>query len=410
MGRSLQWPAIARLRQDQARYRWYALGITTFTQAASVAVTSAVGPIAPLLQQEFAISRAEVGLIQTALYLSATWAALVGGRAADRLGERRVLIVSGLITGAAALAAASVGPFWAFLLVALVLGLGTGIQNPAGSAAVMRWFPPQRRGLAMGIRQTGVPVGGVLAATIWPAVAAVWGWRASYVLAAGMALLGTVLIGLAYFDPTREGGPGASPLRPLRDLMTDRRLWLLGLIYNGQIFAQYATTVYFVLFLHEALALPLVLASGLLALVNLVAIGARIGWGLTSDSLFGGARRPVLVVIILLTLASMLAAAGLSPGTPVPLVIGVAILLGLGAYSWTGIYGTLTIEVAGRASAASAVAWVHVLGGVGSFGGPPLFGYLVDRTGSYRVAWLAAGVAVLVGLVATLRVREERGG
>ena len=262
----------------------------------------------------------------------------------------------------------------------------------------------------MGIRQTGVPVGGVLAATIWPLAAAVWGWRASYVLGAGMALLGTVLISLAYFDPTREGGPGASPLRPLRDLMTDRRLWLLGLIYNGQIFAQYATTVYFVLFLHEALALPLVLASGLLALVNLVAIGARIGWGLTSDSLFSGARRPVLVVIILLTLASMLAAAGLSPGSPVPLVIGVAILLGLGAYSWTGIYGTLTIEVAGRASAASAVAWVHVLGGLGSFGGPPLFGYLVDRTGSYRVAWLAAGVAVLVGLVATLRVREERGG
>ena len=104
----------------------------------------------------------------------------------------------------------------------------------------------------------------------------------------------------------------------------------------------------------------------------------------------------------------MLFAAALPPGAPRPLAIVLAILLGVAAFSWTGIYGTLTIELAGPASAASAIAWVHVLGAVGSIGGAPLFGYLVDRTGSYRVAWLAAALAVLVGLVAALRVREER--
>ena len=404
----LDWPVLRRLRNDQSRYRWFALGITTFTQAASAAVTSAIGPVAPLLQKEFAISRAEVGLAQTALYLSATWAAMAGGRAADRIGERRVLIVSGLVTGIAALSATFVGSFAIFLLVAFALGLGTGIQNPAGSAAVMRWFPPRRRGFAMGVRQTGVPVGGVLAATIWPWAAIMWGWRASYALAGVMALLGTALIGLCYFDPTRGDGLGLAPVRALRDLMADRRLWLLAVTYNGQIVAQYASNVYFVLFLHEALGLSLIPASGLLALINVVAIGARIGWGLVSDAYFEGARRPVLLIIILLTLASMLLAAALPPGAPRPLAIVLAILLGVAAFSWTGIYGTLTIELAGPASAASAIAWVHVLGAVGSIGGAPLFGYLVDRTGSYRVAWLAAALAVLVGLVAALRVREER--
>ena len=405
MAPSPAWPGLARLRDDQARYRWYALGVTTFTQAASAAVTSAIGPIAPLLMAHFAIGRAEVGLIQTSVFLSATWSALVGGRLADRAGERSALIASGLITGCGALGASLVGPFWAFLVAAFVLGLGTGVQNPAGSAAVMRWFPPRRRGFAMGIRQTGVPVGGVLAATVWPVVATAYGWRATYALAGVMALLGTALIAATYFDPRRDGAH-VGALRSLRDFMIDRRLWLLALAYNGQIVAQYSVTVYLVLFLHEAVGFSLIAASGLLALVNAAAIGGRIGWGLASDALFGGARRPVLLIIIVLTLGGMLMAAALPSGAPLGLAVALAILLGLSAFSWTGMYGTLTIELAGSASAASAVAWVHLLGGVGSLGGPPLFGYLVDHTGSYRIAWLAAALAVLVGLMATLALRE----
>lgn len=401
------WPSLARLRKDQARYRWYALGLTTFTQAASAAVTSALGPIAPLLMAQFAIGRTEVGLVQTSVYLSATWSALVGGRLADRVGERSALIVAGLITGCGALGAGFAGPFWAFLTAAFVIGLGTGVQNPAGSAAVMRWFPPRRRGFAMGIRQTGVPVGGVLAATVWPWVATAWGWRVSYRLAGVMALVGTALLAVSYFDPRRESGPGAA-VRSLPDLMRDRRLWLLAVTYNGQIVAQYSATVYLVLFLHEVLGLSVIAASGLLALVNVVAIAGRIGWGLASDALFGGARRPVLLIIIVLTLGGMLLAAALPATAPLGAAIVLAAVLGLSAFSWTGIYGTLTIELAGSASAASAVAWVHLLGGVGSLGGPPLFGFLVDYTGSYRIAWLAAAVAVLIGLVATLALREGR--
>jgi sugar phosphate permease len=401
------WRPLARLRRDQARYRWYALGVTTFTQAAASAVTSALGPIAPLLMTEFAISRAQVGLVQTSMYLSGTWSAMVGGRIADRAGERSALIASGLITAAASVAAGLVGPFWAFLAVAFVVGIGTGVQNPAGSAAVMRWFPPRRRAFAMGIRQTGVPVGGVLAATAWPWVATTWGWRTAYILAGVMAFLGTALIASSYWDPEREGSSGAAT-RSMRDLMSDRRLWLLALTYNGQIAAQYSVTVYFVLFLHEALDLPLIAASGLLAVVSMTAIGGRIGWGLISDSWFNGARRPVLAIIALLTLISMLTAAALPSHAPRGLALLLAVMVGLTAFSWTGIYGTLAIELAGRASAASAVAWVHLLGGVGSLGAAPLFGYVVDHTGSYRIAWLVVAVAVLVGLISALCLREDR--
>jgi sugar phosphate permease len=163
-----------------------------------------------------------------------------------------------------------------------------------------------------------------------------------------------------------------------------------------------------VLFLHEALDLPLIAASGLLGVVSLVAVGGRIGWGLLSDGAFGGARRPVLILIALSTLASVLTAAALPSHAPRGLAVLLAIMLGATAFSWTGIYGTLAIELAGPASAASAVAWVHLLGGVGSLGAAPLFGYVVDHTGSYRFAWLIVAAAVLVGLASALRLREER--
>lgn len=389
------------------RYRWWALGITTFTQAASVAVTGAIGPLAALLQADFGIEKAQVGLITTSIYLSATAAALIGGRAADQVGERQVLIVSALVAGLATLVAAAIGPYWGFLFACFFIGFGTGIQNPAGSAAIIRWFPQRRRGFAMGIRQTGVPFGGILAATVWPVVALAWGWRASFAFAGLVALIGAALIFLAYRDPIRAPGTESGGPRSLGDIVRDRRLWLLALTYNGQIVAQFSANVYFVLFLQEWLGLPLPFAASLLAAVNLVAIGGRIGWGALSDLRFGGARRPVLLIIIGLTLAGLIGAAILPRDAPAALAILLAAVLGVSAFSWTGIYGTLVIETAGRNSAATAVAWVHVLGGAGSLFGPPLFGLIVDRTGTFQPAWIFAAVAVAVGLVATWRVRER---
>jgi sugar phosphate permease len=380
--------------------------VTTFTQAASAFVIAIIGPLAPLLQSDFGISRAQVGLMQSAVYVSATFCSLVGGRLADSLGERFVLILSGAITGAAALLFAGVGVFPTAILTGFVLGLGTGMQHPAGSVAIMRWFPIRWRGFAMGIRQTGVPVGGVLSATLAPIVALTWGWRGAYVLAGAFALTGTALILLTYWDPKRETGPGAAPMRAMRDIMRDRTLALIALVYNAQVAAQYAVTVYFVLFLHEALGLSLVAASSVLAVVNVAAIGARMGWGFVSDAVFGGARKPVLLIIIALTFVSVLTAALLPRETPMPVIVLVALMLGATAYSWTGIYTALTVEVSGAASAATAIAWVHVLGGFGSFGGAPLFGLLVDRTGSYRVAWLLVAAVVTTGFVAAWRVRE----
>jgi predicted MFS family arabinose efflux permease len=402
---------LERASQQAARYRWYALAITTFCQAAAVSISLAAGPLAPLLQEDLHISRAEVGLVGTAIWISSTSVALIGGRAADRVGERRVLLVSGLLSGLAALAIARAGEYWTYLAFCFLLGIGNGVQNPAGSAAIMRWFPPRQRGFAMGIRQTGVPIAGILSAIIWPAVALAHGWRAAYLLGGLAALVSAALIFGGYFDPPRPAGAERQPPTPFASLLRDPRVRWLALIYNGQVMAQFCASTYFVLFLHEVLEIPLVAASALLALINGVAIAARIAWGSFSDRRFGGQRRPVLRIVVGLTLIGTLAAAALPPGAPaavaLPLAFALACLLGVSAFAWTGILGTLVIESVGRHSAATAIAVVSALGSPGSLVGPPLFGLIVDQTGSYRLAWLAVAAPVAAGLLALRRVGEQ---
>jgi predicted MFS family arabinose efflux permease len=396
-----------RMSHQADRYRWYALGLTTLGQAAANILSASFGPIAPLLQADLRISRAEIGLIATAISLTAAPSALFGGRAADRVGERQVLILSGLVTAFAALAIARSGGFWGLVASCLVLGLGNGVQNPAGSAAIMRWFPPRQRGVAIGIRQTGVPLGGILAASVAPALAFAYGWRTAYVAGGLVAFVGTALIFVAYHDPPRTTHTGPVALRSFRDLAYDKQIWWLSLIFNCQLFTQSAVTTYFVLFLHEALGTPVVVAAALLAVVNGAAMVARIGWGLLSDRHFGGRRRPVLLILVSLTVCGTLGAAVMPPQTPWLLTAGLAVLLGSSAFAWTGVLGTLVIETAGRESAGSAISVVQVLATPAALLGPPFFGFLTDQTGSYRAAWLALALTGTLGLVAVRQVTED---
>jgi predicted MFS family arabinose efflux permease len=398
---------LQRVSQQSERYRWYALGVTTFCQAAGNTLSSGFGPLAPFLQADFQISRTAVGLITTAMSLTAAPAALFGGRAADRVGERRVLLLSGFSAALAALAIAWSGGFWGLLAGCFVLGFGSGTQNPAGSAAIMRWFPHRQRGFAMGIRQTGVPLGGILAASVAPLLALTYGWRTAYALGGLYAFVGVALMFVAYYDPPRKAAVGAPALRSFRELAGDKQLWWLGLLFNCQLFTQQAVTTYFVLFLHEALDTPVVGAAALLAVINGVAMIGRIGWGLVSDRQFQGRRRPVLLIIVLLTLCSDLCAAALPPHTPIGLVVGLAVLLGASAFAWTGLVGTLVIETAGHESAGSAISLVQVLATPASLLGPPLFGFLTDLSGSYRTAWLALAFLCALGLFVLGMVKED---
>lgn len=132
--------------------------------------------MAPVIQRELDLSATEVGLVMTAYYCGQAIWSLPAGALVDRIGVGRSLIgaMIGIALGTIVVAAA---PNLTFILFGMLLmGSGYSFTNPSTAKGVYDWFPQHRRATAMGAKQTGVPLGGVIAAG-FGALAATIDWR-----------------------------------------------------------------------------------------------------------------------------------------------------------------------------------------------------------------------------------------
>lgn len=366
----------------------------------------AVAPLAPLLRDALGLSRAQVGLFLPAVYLGGVLMSLPAGWLTDHLGVRTTLTgglaLTGLMVGAAAWAPTLPLTLGGFFLA----GLGFAVVNPTTGKAIIERFPTRERGLAMGVKQTGLTLGGVAAALSLPAIGLDRGWRAALTVAAAASLAGAAVVLLGY--RSRPGTPpalAADRPRLLELAPFLRRPPFLVLLASGFALSinQSSLLAYFALFARESQGLGVVAAGGLLALAQTGGTLARLAWGVVSDRLFGGRRRPGLVLNATVGAAmSLLFASGLQ--LPGPAASIAAVLAGAGAFGWVGLYLALAAEVGGPRHAglltgiAVACAWSGVLVG------PPLFGGLLEATGGYRWPWLLLAATGLAAATALHRI------
>ena len=92
--------------------------------------------------------------------------------------------------------------------------------------------------------------------------------------------------------------------------------------------------------------------------------------------------------------------------TPSWLVFGVAGILGCVAMGWVPLEGVLRAEIAGREATGTVMTVGITVMSLGSVFGPPLFGYLADATGSFRLPWTVLGGASCLSLLFMATVRE----
>ena len=263
--------------------------------------------LAPQLRGEYGLSLGEVGAVLSAAWLGAFLTLLPWGLAADRYGDRLVLSL-GLLAAGVCLVAAAFAPSFGVLLALLTLSGATGASvNSASGRAVMLWFAPNERGLALGIRQTAIPGGGLIAALALPALASTGGSKGAFPFLAGFSSLGAAVGWLVLRD--REGGEvleGFSLVRALRD----RRLWRLSLASGLYMYAQVAVIGFGVLFLHDSHGLADNDAALVVAVAQALAVALRIGAGRWSD-LVGSRIDPLRQVGLAIT-GSLALAAGLA--------------------------------------------------------------------------------------------------
>lgn len=401
-------------------YRWVILGIVFLAQLSTSLSSLAVAPLAPILQTELNLSKTQIGLFSAASF-AGTWViVLLAGALTDRHGVRRLMSLGQVIIAVFMFGMAAVGSLSQAIVVMFGAGIGCGVVPPSLSKSVTDWFPRRSRGLAMGLKQAGVPVGGVITATTLPVIALAIGWRPT------MALVGAWVAGAAIVTavfcreiqrPASGGAPALPLLAGLQTVIRNRRIWSLSAVSVLYVTAQMGLLTYLALFMEEVVlvrAIPeqgprIVAAGGYLALCQVGGTFGRIFWGVASDRLFRGRRMPVLAIIGGLSAVASLMVASFGPDSSLLLISVVVFVCGATAVGWNGLYQASITESVDRRHAATGVGFSMTLSQVGTVGGPPLFGLVVDASGSFQVAWIVLSCFCLCGLVmSVLNSRWEK--
>jgi len=384
------------------------LALLTLAHAFGTLNFMAVVAMAPVIQAALGLSRAEVGLFATVYYGGLFAGSLPLGWVVDRFGVRATLVAGHLVMAIASALLGQAGGFGGAAACLLLAGLGYAALNPATAKGILLWIPERERATAMGIKQTGVPIGGAVAAGAG-ALAAALGWRSVLGIVAGLIAAGGALC-LLLPESRRDRGVGAGgrALADLGEVLANRNLAVFNLATGVLTAAQLSVFTYLTLFVQEATGAGLAFASLCLAAAHAGSMAGRIGWGLASDRWLDGRRKTAIVLIGLAASAFLAALAGVGPGGGTALPLGLALGLGLTIASHAGLGQAAAVEAVAPRLGGAAIGYNMLLTPVGAMLGPPLFGGLVDRSGSYAVGWLVAAAVVLAGTLILAAAFTER--
>jgi len=380
-----------------SRYRWTILALGTIAQASYSAVFLGIPVMAPQLSDEYGLSLTEIGVVLAAFSIGSVLTLLPWGLLTDRVGERGVL-AAGLAVASVALGLAAFSSGYLTLVLLLVLAGGAGASvNAASGRAVMGWFEASQRGLALGIRQTALPLGGAAAAVALPPIADAGGTKAGLLVLAAACLATAVAgaVGLREAPPD-DGTAIGDVLNPLRD----ERMWRLAVGSGLIVAAQISIMAFAVLFLHGARGLSTTAAAGVFAAMQLIGAALRILAGRWSDRV--GARiAPLLKLSVALSVTLAVSAALTS--APLALLIPAFLAAGALSQSWNGLAFTATAELAGLSRAGAALGFQQTALAVASGLVPPLFALLVESS-SWGAAFALAAILPLAGAALMRRI------
>lgn len=393
---------------------WRMLAVLTLAQAALSMGAYLWGPLAPFLVAEFGVTAAQVGGLSALFYMVAASVAVPAGLLVDRFGGRLIITACLLTVAAPLLLVAGAPAFGVVLLGAALCGFGNGAINQAGARGVMLWFPGTRRGLAMGIRQTGNMLGGAASAALVPALGAVLGWRYGVLGLVGLLLAVAALSAASYHEripapaAAERGQQAESALRRLRRLLGNPMLVTLLVLAPLLGYGQISLMSFFPLYLTRELGFDAVLAGRCLMVALVAAAAGRIFWGWVGDRLFRQRRTLCLALIMLLATLGALAVRQLAGGAPLWVVLVTGAAFAATAMGWHALLLVTLAEVAGAAATGTAFGLLINAAWAGWVVGPLVFGALVDGAG-FDAAWatVVASCALCTTALGVLALRAR---
>jgi NNP family nitrate/nitrite transporter-like MFS transporter len=376
-----------------------ALVLATLGFALSFAVWGLLSPLAPLFRDLYGLSGTEVGLLVAVPVILGSLARIPLGLLTDRFGGRVVFTALLLAIAIPAALAGLTNSFGSLLAVTFVLGIA-GASFAVGVPFVSGWFPPQRRGFALGVYGMG-NIGTAVAALVAPRVAASLGWPIVFWLWIPLLLLMALVFwtfgrNAPTFEPVKA--PVAQRFRVFR---REPLSWVLALFYFVTFGGFVAIGAYLPTLLVSEYGLDRTDAATRASGFVLLATLARPLGGYFGDR-WGGA--PVLnAVFAIVAVFAILLAFG--PGMTIITIafLGSAFMLGLGN-------GAVFKLVAERfpSEAGVVTGLVGAAGGLGGFFPPLVMGFVKDVTGAYAIGFMLLSEFALLCLLVNVLVLQQR--
>ena len=385
-----------------------ALVATTAVQALVTMATLTMSILAPRAAQDIGIPAENIGFYASIVYVGAMVGSLTAGGFVLRFGAIRFSQIA-MLTCAVGLVI-GVGAHWSLLLVsALVCGLGYGPTTPASSHILSRHTPPRFLSLVFSIKQTGVPLGGLIAGLLIPLFLVWFDWQGAM-----WAVTATVLLGLISLQPTRRrfdsGLEAGAPLLkgniigPLRLVFSRRELRIL--IAGSFLFAalQQCYTYFLVTFLQTDIGWSNQKAGLALSVLGASGVVGRVLWGAVADAT--GRSDTVLAFLAFGMAASAAITAMITPDWSDWSVLAICAAFGLTGIAWNGVY---LAEVSRRvapeeASRATGGGLFVTFSGVVI--GPAIFGLITQVTGGFSAGYLILAAATAAAGLPLLRTRK----
>lgn len=372
------------------------VGMLSHLTLASMAVFS-VAVVAPTAAVEIGVAPTAIGIYVSGVYGFGVISGLFTGALATRFGAMRTCQTAMLLV-AIAMVLLTIATPAAAAASAMVLGLAYGMLNPA-SARILSSVADQRlRPLMFSIKQSGVPLGGVLAGVAIPALILGLGWKAAVFVVACLAL--AVAAGCqsmrSGFDASRDRNArlaAKSLIEPVRLVWRCPDLRVLSVISVAYAGCQICLGSFFVIYLIAEPNLTLLDAGIAFTALQLGGFLGRLGWGAVAGRFWSAWG--VLVLLGAMMVANLVLLITVADSGPLWLYVAAGFALGATCYGWNGVFFS---EIARRAPddrCEDATGAVQSLMFAGVVVFPPLFAAAVAITGGY-----AAGFWVLTAAVA----------
>jgi predicted MFS family arabinose efflux permease len=364
---------------------------------------SAMPLLLPLIREDLGISFTDAGLLSAAATFSYALGQIPAGFLSDRYGPRRLFFIGLLGWSAFSLLLGLIHVFWLAIATQLLAGAFRALLFAPGLSLLASWFPPQRRATAMSLYMLGGFAGTIVLSLGGPLLTAAWGWRAAFMLLAGLGIITAFVYRRHAREKPRSGPVQQLAFAEVALLFRHPVMW----VCSGLQFVRFAVVTAWIVWLPSLLVvdrgLTVQQAGLVIAMAAAFTAPSNTLGGYVSDRL----RNPPLVIggaLLVLGCTAFL----LTVATALPWLLLVIAINSIFLQFYFGPLFLVPVEVLGPRIAGTATGFGNLFANIGGFLTAWIMGALKDRSGAFTSGFLTIAAVCIAGVLLSVVLARMR--